>query len=59
VWPHVFRYVALQAYSAQRAGFPISDAALTRLVYGDLAGAALAFVVILVPSDTEFKAQRP
>jgi hypothetical protein len=47
VWPHVFRYVALQAYSAQHAGFPISDAALTRLVYGDLAGAALAFVVIL------------
>jgi hypothetical protein len=47
VWPHVFRYVALQAYSAQRAGFPISDAALTRLVYGDLAGAVLAFVVIL------------
>ena len=47
VWPQVFRYVALQAYSAQRAGFPISDAALTRLVYGDLAGAVLAFVVIL------------
>ena len=47
VWPHVFRYVALQAYSAQRAGFPISDAALSRLVYGDLASAALAFVVIL------------
>jgi len=47
VWPHVFRYVALQAYSAQRAGFPISDAGLTRLVYGDLAGAALAFLVIL------------
>lgn len=47
VWPHVFRYIALQAYSAQRAGFPISDAALTRLVYGDLAGAALAFVAIL------------
>jgi hypothetical protein len=47
VWPHVFRYVALQAYSAQHAGFPISDAALTRLVYRDLAGAVLAFVVIL------------
>jgi hypothetical protein len=47
VWPHVFRYVALQAYSAQRAGFPISDVGLTRLVYGDLAGAALALVVIL------------
>jgi hypothetical protein len=47
VWPHVFRYVALQAYSAQRAGFPISDAGLTRLVYGDLAGAALAFLVIV------------
>lgn len=47
IWPHVFRYVALQAYSAQHAGFPISDEGLSRLVYGDLAGAILAFVAIL------------
>jgi hypothetical protein len=47
VWPHVFRYVALQAYSAQHAGFPISDSGLTRLVYGDIAGAVLAMVAIV------------
>ena len=47
IWPHVFRYVALQAYSAQHAGFPISDDGLSRLVYGDLGGAVLAFVAIV------------
>jgi hypothetical protein len=47
LWPHVFRYVALQSYSAQHAGFPISDAGLARIVYGDVAGAVLAIVAIL------------
>jgi hypothetical protein len=45
--PHLFRYIALQAYSAQRAGFPISDSALSRIVYGDVAGAMLAVAAIV------------
>ena len=42
LWVHVFRYVALQLFSAQQAGFPISDAGRDQIVYGDLAAAALA-----------------
>jgi hypothetical protein len=38
LWVHVFRYVALQAFSAQRDGFPISDGGLMEIVAGDLAG---------------------
>jgi hypothetical protein len=48
LWVHVFRYIALQAFSAQRAGFPVSDAGLTEIVAGDLAGAALAFITIVL-----------
>jgi hypothetical protein len=47
LWPHVFRYVALQAYSAQHAGFPISDAGLRNIVYGDLGGMLLAMAAIV------------
>ena len=47
LWPHVFRYVALQSYSSQHAGFPISDAGVARIVYGDVAGAVLAIVAIV------------
>ena len=46
LWPHVFRYVALQAYSARHAGFPISDAGLSRIVYGDVGGMILALIAI-------------
>jgi hypothetical protein len=46
LWVHVFRYVALQVYSAQQAGFPISDSARDRIVYGDMAGMLLALVAI-------------
>ena len=46
LWVHVFRYVALQVYSAQHAGFAISDAARDRIVYGDMAGMLLALVAI-------------
>ena len=46
LWVHVFRYVALQVYSAQRAGFPISELARDRIVYGDVTGALLAIVAI-------------
>lgn len=47
LWPHVFRYVALQAYSAQHAGFPISDAGLREIVYGDVGGAVIALTAII------------
>lgn len=47
LWVHVFRYVALQVYSAQQAGFPISDGGRDRIVYGDLAGMILALVALV------------
>jgi hypothetical protein len=46
LWVHVFCYVALQAFSAQRDGFPISDAGLTEIVAGDLAGSAIALATL-------------
>ena len=46
LWVHVFRYVALQVFSAQTSGFPISDAGAIEIVIGDVAGAVLAFVSI-------------
>jgi hypothetical protein len=46
LWVHVFRYVALMTFSAQRDGFPISEAELLHIVIGDVAGAALALAAI-------------
>src|ERR1700753_2142777 len=48
MWVHVFRYVVLYLYVARREGYLISDTALTELVVGDLAGAAIAAVSILL-----------
>jgi len=48
LWVHVFRYVALQIFAAQRGGFPISDGAAMAIVIGDVAGAALAFAAIIL-----------
>jgi len=48
LWVHVFRYVALQVFSAQRDGFPISDSGAMAIVLGDVAGAVLAFLAILL-----------
>jgi len=48
LWVQVFRYVALQVFSAQRDGFPISDAGAMDIVVGDVAGAAIAFVAIIL-----------
>ena len=36
LWVHVFRYVALQVFSAQRDGFPISDSGAMEIVIGDV-----------------------
>jgi hypothetical protein len=46
LWVHVFRYVALQVFAAQREGFPISPGGAMEIVVGDVAGAVLAFVAI-------------
>ena len=46
LWVHVFRYVALQVFSAQHAGFPISDGGAMDIVIGDVAGAVIAFAAI-------------
>lgn len=48
LWVHVFRYVALQVYSAQRTGFPISASGARDIVIGDVAGAIIAFAAILL-----------
>jgi len=46
LWVHVFRYVALQVFSAQQTGFPISDGGAMDIVVGDVAGAVIAFIAI-------------
>jgi hypothetical protein len=48
LWVHVFRYVALQVFSAQRGGFPISDGGAMDIVIGDMAGAVMAFIAIIL-----------
>jgi hypothetical protein len=48
LWVHVFRYVALQVFSAQHSGFPISDGGAMEIVIGDVAGAAMAFAAIVL-----------
>ena len=48
LWVHVFRYVALQVFSAQTTGFPISDEGAMEIAVGDVAGAVLAFVTIVL-----------
>jgi hypothetical protein len=48
LWVHVFRYVALQVFSAQRDGFPISDGAAMDIVVGDVVGAVAAFIAIVL-----------
>jgi hypothetical protein len=46
LWVHVFRYVALQVFSAQHNGFPVSDGGAMEIVVGDVAGAVIAFIAI-------------
>jgi hypothetical protein len=48
IWMQVFRFIALQSYSAQAAGsMPISDGMRDQIVYGDIAAAALAIVTLV------------
>ena len=46
LWIHVFRHVALFAFSAKRDGFAMSNAGITAIVIGDVLGAAVAFLAI-------------
>ena len=48
LWVHVFRYVALQVFSAQHDGFPISDGGAIDIVIGDVTGAVMAFAAIVL-----------
>lgn len=48
LWPHVFRYIVLYLFTAQREGYPISDSAALELVIGDLAGTILAAAAIIL-----------
>jgi hypothetical protein len=48
LWVHVFRYVVVYLFTAQREGYPISAIAALQLVIGDLAGAAVAAVSIIL-----------
>jgi hypothetical protein len=45
---HVFRYCVLYVYLAQREGYNITDRAAAGLVVGDLAGAAIALVAVIL-----------
>jgi hypothetical protein len=52
---HVFRYIALQIFSAQHFGFRISDALANEIAWGDVAGALLALVALwLLRSRSRF-----
>jgi hypothetical protein len=48
LWLHVFRFVALQIFAAQREGFPISMDGALEIVVGDVAGAVIAFAAIVL-----------
>jgi hypothetical protein len=48
LWVHVFRYVALQVFSAERTGLPIFAAGAREIVLGDVGGAIIAFAAILL-----------
>jgi hypothetical protein len=48
LWVHVFRYVALQIFVAQRDGFPISMDGALEIVIGDVGGAIIAFTAIVL-----------
>jgi hypothetical protein len=48
LWIHAFRYVALQVFSAQTSGFPISDSGARAIIAGDVGGAFMAWCAILL-----------
>ena len=46
VLPHVFRFIALQLFSAQAKGLVVSDAGRDLIAYGDVAAALFALVAL-------------
>jgi len=54
LWVHVFRYVALQIFAAQREGFPISMGGALEIVIGDVGGAIIAFATIVLLRQRAF-----
>lgn len=54
LWVHVFRYVALQVFVAQRDGFPISTHGALEIVIGDVGGAIIAFAAIVLLRQQAF-----
>jgi len=56
LWVHVFRYVALQVFVAQRDGFPISSHGAMEIVVGDVGGAVIAFAAIVLLRQKAFAA---
>jgi hypothetical protein len=54
LWVHVFRYVALQIFAAQREGFPISMGGALEIVIGDVGGAIIAFTAIVLLRQKAF-----
>ncbi|HEY3057234.1 MAG TPA: hypothetical protein VGK31_15010 [Thermoanaerobaculia bacterium] len=47
LWVHAFRHVALQVFSAQRAGLAIPDRFRNEIAFGDVAGMILALLAII------------
>ena len=48
LWLHVFRYVALEIFSAHQQGFPISAGGAMEIAIGDVGGAIIAFATIVL-----------
>src|SRR5215510_4710918 len=48
LWVNAFRYVALELFSAQRAGLAIPDDLRDQIAYGDVVGALLALLCIVL-----------
>lgn len=47
LWVHIGRHVALQIFSAQRAGFAVPDGLRNEIAAGDVVGMALALLAII------------
>ena len=47
LWIHAFRHVALQVFSAQRAGLVIPDGFRDQIAFGDVAGMVLALLALI------------
>jgi hypothetical protein len=47
LWVHAFRHVALQVFSAQRAGLVVPDSFRDQIAFGDVAGMILALLALI------------